>query len=99
MNVNQDLLGKTITGVIATSSPEDGMPEIWMLQFADGSHVEFVSPGARRALRRAAQRGRAPVLRPVSAKADPVPGPFKDRRSRRFQGQSEVGAQLTLNVA
>jgi hypothetical protein len=55
MNVNQDLLGKTITGVIATTSPKDRLREIWVLQFADGSHVEFVSPGARRELRQATQ--------------------------------------------
>jgi hypothetical protein len=30
-----------------------------MLQFADGSHVEFVSPEAKRRLRRSARRKRA----------------------------------------
>jgi hypothetical protein len=58
MNVNQDLLGKTITGVIATRSADSGLRQIWMLQFADGSHVEFVSPGARKALRQAASQRR-----------------------------------------
>jgi hypothetical protein len=53
MNVNQDLVGKTITGVIASVGPHGSARELWMLQFSDGTHVEFVSPGARKALRRA----------------------------------------------
>jgi len=66
MNVNQDLLGKTITGVIATRASDNGPREIWVLQFADGSHVEFVSPGARKALRIAASQRRS-----RSAKSNP----------------------------
>lgn len=56
MNVNQDLVGKTITGVIASTEQRAAVREIWMLQFSDGTHVEFVSPGARKALRRSANR-------------------------------------------
>lgn len=56
---NQDLIGKTITGVIALTPPGEALREIWMLQFADGSHVEFVSPEAKRRLRRSARRKRA----------------------------------------
>lgn len=59
MNVNQDLVGKTITGVIASTEQRTAVREIWMLQFSDGTHVEFVSPRARKALRRSAIR---PVL-------------------------------------
>ncbi len=59
MNVNQDLVGKTITGVIASIAPHGSERELWMLQFSDGTHVEFVSPGARKALRKAIKR---PVL-------------------------------------
>jgi hypothetical protein len=59
MKVNQDLIGKTITGVIAATPPGEELREIWMLQFSDGSHVEFVSPAARRGLRRAAGRKKA----------------------------------------
>jgi hypothetical protein len=62
MKSNQDLIGKTITGIVAVSPPEGGTREIWMMQFSDGSHVEFVSPQARRSLR----RHRAPKKRPVS---------------------------------
>jgi len=54
MNVNQDLVGKTITGVIAAMDRRSAAREIWMLQFSDGTHVEFVSPGARKGLRRSA---------------------------------------------
>lgn len=99
MNVNQDLLGKTITGVIATSSPEDGVREIWMLQFADGSHVEFVSPGARRDLRKGTKRGRTASLKSVSANSHPLPDQFKQRPVRRTRSAAEASAQLTLNVA
>lgn len=64
MNIDQDLIGKTITGVVA-SAPEPGGPrEIWLLQFSDGTHVEFVSPGSRRALRRSSR-----PARPVTAAA------------------------------
>jgi hypothetical protein len=59
MKANQDLIGKTITGVIAVTPPGDEVREIWMLQFSDGSHVEFVSPGAKRGLRRFAGRKKA----------------------------------------
>jgi hypothetical protein len=59
MNVNQDLVGKTITGVIASTEQRTAVREIWMLQFSDGTHVEFVSPRARKGLRRSANR---PVL-------------------------------------
>jgi hypothetical protein len=52
MNVQRDLIGKTITGVVATPDADGGVREIWMLQFSDGTHVEFVSPGARKGLRR-----------------------------------------------
>ena len=56
MSANFDLVGKTITGVIATTDHRIGKREIWMLQFADGTHVEFVSPKAKKALRRYANR-------------------------------------------
>ena len=58
MKANQDLIGKTITGVVAVTPPGEGVREILMLQFSDGTHVEFVSPQARR--RRA--RSQAPLI-------------------------------------
>jgi hypothetical protein len=64
MRTNQDLIGKTISGVVAVTQPGDDVREIWMLQFSDGSHVEFVSPVARRQLRRSANRRKAVVSRP-----------------------------------
>ena len=51
MKSNQDLIGKNITGVVAVTRPGEKAREIWMLQFSDGSHVEFVSPQAKRRLR------------------------------------------------
>ena len=53
MNTDFQLVGKTITGVVATSGEGNDPHRIWMLQFSDGSHVEFVSPTARRRLIRA----------------------------------------------
>ena len=50
-----ELIGKTISGVVAVpgGSPGD-RNRVWMLQFTDGTHVEFVSPSARRRLSRLA---------------------------------------------
>jgi len=64
MRANQDLIGKTITGVVAVTQPGEEVREIWMLQFSDGSHVEFVSPTARRRLRRKASTRNAAISRP-----------------------------------
>lgn len=50
MNTDFQLVGKTITGVVATPGEGNDPHRIWMLQFSDGSHVEFVSPSARRRL-------------------------------------------------
>lgn len=51
MSKQMDLVGKTISGIVASPVSGDGRLKIWMLQFSDGTHVEFVSPGARRTLR------------------------------------------------
>ena len=64
MKANQDLMGKTITGVVAVSQADEDVREIWMLQFSDGSHVEFVSPTARRRLRRSIRNRKVAVSRP-----------------------------------
>jgi hypothetical protein len=64
MKANQDLIGKTISGVVAVSQPDEDVREIWMLQFSDGSHVEFVSPAARRRLRRSGKHKKAVISRP-----------------------------------
>ena len=50
MDTDFQLVGKTITGVVATPGKQDDPRRIWMLQFSDGTHVEFVSPSARRRL-------------------------------------------------
>lgn len=103
MNVNDDLLGKTITGVIAHRSKDTGLREIWVLQFEDGSHIEFVSPGARKALQRAANQGRKHVplrqTRDTARGAKDEANRLTDSRSLRYQREEESGAQLTLNVA
>ncbi len=63
MSQKMNLIGKTISGVVATNESEDGIHRIWMLQFTDGSHVEFVSPGARRQLRKLAGVPASPARR------------------------------------
>jgi len=55
MKSNQDLIGRTISGIVAVTEPGESVREIWMLQFSDGTHVEFVSPSAKRSLKRAAR--------------------------------------------
>ena len=64
MKANQDMIGKTITGVVAVTQPGEDVREIWMLQFSDGSHVEFVSPEARRRLRRGHRNRKVAISRP-----------------------------------
>jgi hypothetical protein len=53
MSNDFELVGKTITGIVATPGKDNDPHRIWMLQFSDGTHVEFVSPTARRRLIRA----------------------------------------------
>lgn len=67
MKANQDLIGKTISSVVAVEGPDENVREIWMLQFSDGSHVEFVSPAARRQLRRVSNSRKAMVSRSSDA--------------------------------
>jgi hypothetical protein len=66
MRANQDLIGKTISGVVAVTPPGEDVREIWLLQFSDGTHVEFVSPRARRQLRRSTRAKKAVISRPAS---------------------------------
>ena len=58
MSIRKNLVGKTISGVIAAQDHETEPVTIWMLQFSDGSHVEFVSPAAKRRLKAATGSGR-----------------------------------------
>lgn len=51
MSTKLDLVGKTISGVVAAHDEGSGPARIYLLQFTDGTHVEFVSPTARRRLR------------------------------------------------
>ncbi|MBT8061380.1 MAG: hypothetical protein HKO64_00835 [Xanthomonadales bacterium] len=55
MNAKKDLIGKTISGLVAVQDCDDEPVKIWMLQFTDGTHIEFVSPQARRRIRVAAR--------------------------------------------
>ena len=68
MNTDFQLVGKTITGVVATPGKGNNPHRIWMLQFSDGTHVEFVSPTARRRLIRATG-GHNRVLKPHAGTA------------------------------
>jgi len=71
MNTDFEMVGKTITGVVATHGEAGSPQRIWMLQFSDGSHVEFVSPTARRRLiRTASGRVQAPGRAPEQVLMD-----------------------------
>lgn len=71
MNTEFEMVGKTITGVVATHGGPGSPQRIWMLQFSDGSHVEFVSPSARRRLiRTATGRIQAPEPQPEQVLMD-----------------------------
>lgn len=97
MKRQDDLIGKTITGIMAVPTEEEGPLKIWMLQFSDGTHVEFVSPGARRTLDRLAgsgkrqgvRRGASPGL-PGKMQGDSRSGQGSERsrRDRRDAGRS-----------
>jgi len=65
MKANQDLIGKTISGIVAVTEASESVREIWMLQFSDGTHVEFVSPSARRSLRRNTRTRKAVLNQPA----------------------------------
>jgi hypothetical protein len=52
MDTSFQLVGKTISGVVASPAKGNDPRRIWMLQFSDGTHVEFVSPSAKRRLNR-----------------------------------------------
>ena len=73
MNTDFQLLGKTITGVVATPGEDNDPHRIWMLQFSDGTHVEFVSPSARRRLIKATgghNRGENSYSKPSQMRAN-----------------------------
>ncbi len=48
----QDIIGKTITGVITRGAGRSRNPSLVMLQFSDGTYFEFVSPAALNSLTR-----------------------------------------------
>lgn len=56
--VRESMVGKCIAGVVSRPGRAGEPPVIMMLQFDDGSVVEFVSPRGHRELARAASSGR-----------------------------------------
>lgn len=54
-HLKDEIVGKTISGVIARPGREGEPPVVMMLRFEDGSVVEFVSPRSDRLLRRSMQ--------------------------------------------
>lgn len=55
-HLRDEIVGKTISGVIARPGREGEPPVVMMMRFDDGSVVEFVSPRSDRLLRQAARR-------------------------------------------
>lgn len=99
MKRQDDLIGKTITGIMAVPTEADGPLKIWMLQFSDGTHVEFVSPGARRTLERLAGQGKNSAASRRGAAG--VPGRKRARNAPTETAAAEcfMHPQLALNVA
>lgn len=58
-NFRDEIVGKTISGVIARPGGEGEPPVVMMMRFDDGSVVEFVSPRSDRLLRRAVRQSDA----------------------------------------
>jgi len=52
-HIRDEIVGKTISGVIARPGGAGEPPVVMMMRFDDGSVVEFVSPRSDRLLRRA----------------------------------------------
>lgn len=55
-HLRDEIVGKTISGVIARPGRAGEPPVVMMMRFEDGSVVEFVSPRSDRLLRRAVNR-------------------------------------------
>lgn len=60
--LRDEIVGKTISGVIARPGREGEPPVVMMLRFDDGSVVEFVSPRSDRLLRQAVNRSDAAAV-------------------------------------
>jgi len=56
--VRNEIVGKCISGVIARPGHNGEPPMVMMLQFDDGSVVEFVSPRSDRVLKTALEQSR-----------------------------------------
>ena len=56
--VRDQMIGKCISGVIARPGKEGEPPTVMMMQFDDGSVLEFVSPRSDRVLKQAIQHTR-----------------------------------------
>lgn len=56
--VREQIVGKSISGVIARPGREGEPPMVMMLQFEDGSVLEFVSPRSDRILKGAIEHTR-----------------------------------------
>ncbi|MFN2333270.1 MAG: hypothetical protein ABR550_02445 [Wenzhouxiangellaceae bacterium] len=73
--VRERIVGKCISGVIARPGRNGEPPMVMMMQFDDGSVLEFVSPRSDRVLRTAIRQTR-------SRQSDPSAG---------FTGQLDLG--------
>ena len=68
--LREQIVGKCISGVIARPGRAGEPPTVLLLQFDDGSTLEFVSPRSDRVLRAAISGSR----RAASQSVDEVPG-------------------------
>ncbi len=58
----EEIVGRTISGVIARPGKAGEPPVVLMLRFDDGSVVEFVSPRSDRLLKRSLRGGRSATV-------------------------------------
>lgn len=65
--LRQQIVGKCISGVIARAGQAGEPPTVLMLQFDDGSVLEFVSPRSDRVLTAAMAPSRRAVVRASSS--------------------------------
>lgn len=72
-HIREEIVGKTISGVIARPGRAGEPPVVMMMRFDDGSVVEFVSPRSdlllRRAVRHCEEAGQAQPQLPLAGMA------------------------------
>ncbi|NDY96748.1 hypothetical protein [Wenzhouxiangella limi] len=80
-----EIVGRTIAGVIARPGRGGEPPVVLMMRFDDGSVIEFVSPRSDRLLKRSLRRS-------VSAVAEASAGPDRNESQLTLDGLLATGS-------